>query len=424
MRRAAVTNTDNAAEAFQILGDWLRDRGATVPPSIAISVDDGQGGGRTIVTIDPMTEGQVVLELPLVCCLAAAPGAQVRLTGAFPAFEEAGLDPADAALAVALAHERTLGDQSAWWAYVRCVGDPEATFPCLFAEGDLEALQSRPLAETFDAVDKALGKLAECTGMLKSELAAAMQLVRSRRFGYEEGRYMLPLGDLCNHSFYPTCVWEKPTAERRSWRLVALKDLQPADSLTFSYCSDPNHLLLSTSGFIVPNNPFSRIMAKPADLRRSLEAVSAEGSGAKAAPDFKAWRKAEIEKNLSDPDEDGAGVSMFLVGRQGAGTQWNPLWLNLCGLAIASGMEGEHWSRREGGVQEYLGAVEKASWKLFETTAEEDRKLLESGDLTANRRMCVEFRLDQKAVLQDAINGFRGQVEAAAAGAKANADAQ
>lgn len=411
---------DENTQHLRLLAEWLQARGTTVSEKIGVVEDDNTGGGRGLAAVEAFMEDEVVLDLPLACCFAAAPGLQAQLASALPALAEAGVNGPDAALAVAMATERSLGQSSAWWPYIQSVGQPSPTFPCLFADGDLEALQSVPLAESLDALSRGLDKLSSCSGTDRSELAASLQLVMTRRFGCEEGRFMLPIGDLMNHSFYPTCVWEKPTPERQSWRLVAGRGgVQPNEPISFCYCSDPNHLLLSTVGFVVPGNPFSRIMVKPHELRRCLTTAIAEGPGAAAPEEFAKWRQEQIEENLPDPEEDGPGVSMFFVGRKGGGTQWNPLWLNLCGLAMATSMDGEHWSRRPGGLEEYFGVLKNASWHLFDTTLEEDEEAMKAQGLSQNRELALAFRMQQKEVLTEALNGFYKQLTDAAAKAAA-----
>lgn len=418
---AALEETeDENTRHLRVLAEWLQARGTTVSEKIGVIEDDGTGGGRGLVAAEAFIEDEVVLELPLACCFSAAPGLQAQLASALPTLAEAGVGGDDAALTVAMATERSLGQNSAWWPYIQSVGEPRHTFPCFFADGDLEALQSVPLIESQQALSTGLDKLASCSGIDRSALAAAMQLVRTRRFGCEQGRFMLPLGDLTNHSFYPTCVWDKPTPERQTWRLKAARGgMQPNEPITFCYCTDPNHLLLHTSGFVVPENPFTRIMVKPRELRESLISASAEGPGAAAPEEFAKWRREQIEENLPDPEEDGPGVSMFFVGRKGGGTQWNPLWLNLCGLAMATSMDGAHWSQRPGGVDEYFGVLKNASWRIFGTTLEDDQEAMKAEGLSENRQLALAFRIQQKEVLTEALNGFYKQLTDAQAKAAA-----
>jgi len=141
----------------------------------------------------------------------------------------------------------------------------------------------------------------------------------------------------------------------QAWRCIALRALEAGEPINWCYSKDPNHLILTTQGFIIPENPFNRVMAKPADLRKCLDSVAAP-----AVSDFARWRTEEIAKQLPDPEPDAPGAALFVVGAAEGGVQWNPLWLNLCGLAVSA--DGQtHWNQQPGGKQRYYNALERAT---------------------------------------------------------------
>mmetsp|Transcript_110250 Transcript_110250/g.295895 ORF Transcript_110250/g.295895 Transcript_110250/m.295895 type:complete len:226 (+) Transcript_110250:1-678(+) len=216
---------------------------------------------------------------------------------------------------------------------------------------------------------------------------------------------MLPIGDLLNHSFEPTCQWQPPAAGgEQAWRCTALRALEVGEPINWCYSKDPNHLILSTQGFIMPENPFNRVMAKPADLRRSLDSVAVP-----ALSEFAQWRAAEIAKELPDPVPDNPGAALFVVGAAEGGVRWNPLWLNLCGLAVSA--DGQtHWQQQPGGKQRYYNALERATLQLFDTTYEEDVAALEAGGLSANGRMARTFLLGQKELVLYALGSLQQQL--------------
>jgi len=409
--RAAAGDAEQV-DAFAAMATWLRERGAFVSDAVTAVASDpsaSKAGERGCVASRAIERGELLLELPLACCVAAAPGLAASLEPLSGCLAAAGIDPADAALAIALAEERGLGERSAWWPYVRLVGEPARTFPCFFQEQDLAGLQSPPLAESLAAKVSAVEQVASWRGIDRDALLAAWQLMASRRFGCEDGRFMLPLGDLLNHSFQPSCAWERPEqGGRASWRLTALSRLDRGDVINFEYCQDPNHLLLSTSGFVVSDNPFNRIMAKPSDIRRCLAAVANPSSAA----DFAQWRAGEIERQVPDPEEDSPGMSMYVVGRVPGGIQWNPLWLDLCGLAVSISSD-PHWSRQPGGAEAFCRTVEGASWGLFETAASEDSAAIERGHLSPNGLLSAQFLLGQKQLLEEAVSSLRRRMASA-----------
>ncbi|CAE8628377.1 unnamed protein product [Polarella glacialis] len=364
---------------------------------------------RGVVATRDLSAGEVLMDLPLTVCMAAASGSEDILGPAAAALDSAGIEPVDAALTVAFAQETALREASPWWPYLSLVGEARRGFPCFFAQEELAALQSPPLVELLESIVPAFEAVATIWGLERDDLLAAWELVHSRRFGCKDGRFMLPVGDLMNHSFEPSCAWEEPTADRASWRLVSLRQLAAGDPLTFCYCKDPNHLLLLNSGFIVPGNPNNRVMIRPADLRRCMSAAASSP----CPEDFASWRAQQFEEQLPDPGGEGPGMSMFLVGRvPSGGIQWNPLWLDLCGMATSSGGARPHWSKLPGGTEQFCATLEKATWALFPTSLEADLSEIASankqpGAMSANSALALEFRIEQKQLLADALGSLR-----------------
>ncbi|CAK9007257.1 unnamed protein product [Durusdinium trenchii] len=320
--------------------------------------------------------------------------------------ELAGLRKEDAELALAVGVERQEGEGSAWWPYLRLLSCKH-TFPLFYEDTDLEDLENIPLKESLSVTRRAVELLAEKSGLEATELKEALQLVLGRRFSCEVSTGMIPLGDLLNHRFYPSCEWESPsTASPESWKLRAKMDIAPGETLNFAYCEDPNHLLMTTSGFVVEENPYDRIMARPKDLREALASVC----NAQSNEDFAQWRKQQFKEQLPDPEEEGVGLSMYLVGRQPGGIQWNDSWLNLVGLAVTEDPQGQHWSATPEGLQMYLDALEKASWSLFPRgRLEED---LAKGDdfKSDNQEMAATMRRGYKQMLKEAVEKLKDRL--------------
>mmetsp|Transcript_113000 Transcript_113000/g.319662 ORF Transcript_113000/g.319662 Transcript_113000/m.319662 type:complete len:500 (+) Transcript_113000:53-1552(+) len=407
-RGAVVGDTVRAADS---LAEWLRARGTIISDAICVVSEDPVVGSRGCVATRAVEQGELLMELPLACCFAAAPGVDDALGPLVDRLDTAGINVKDAALAVAFAEEKSLGENSPWWPYVACVGEAEMTFPFFFNSDDLDALQSPSLAASLSEKVEALRAVAAHKSLDEKSFLAAYQLVLGRRFGTGDERYMLPHGDLLNHSFTPTCKFEDPQkGANPMWRLIALRRISPGEALNFEYCQDSNHLLLATSGFVVGGNPFNRIMARPADLRRGLRAVCNAGS----PDDFARFRSEEFEKQLPDPEEE--SMSMYLVGKKNGLIQWNPLWLNLCGLAVTMSPTGPHWSQLAGGTAAYCAAVEDATWTaLFDTTLEQDASKLEGGGLTENGRLALRFRMGQKELLKEALDTMKAKMISSAA---------
>ncbi len=91
-------------------------------------------------------------------------------------------------------------------------------------------------------------------------LGWALAVVTSRAFrvgGPSQPAAMLPLIDMCNHSFAPNCKLQ-PLGDG-SLQLIALQDIPHRQPLLLSYGGLSNDFLLMDYGFVVANNPFDRV---------------------------------------------------------------------------------------------------------------------------------------------------------------------
>ena len=87
-----------------------------------------------------------------------------------------------------------------------------------------------------------------------------MAVVTSRAFrtaGPSQPAAMLPLIDMCNHSFHPNCKLQPIGGG--DLQLIALEDIAPQQPLQLSYGNLSNDFLLMDYGFVVPDNPHDRV---------------------------------------------------------------------------------------------------------------------------------------------------------------------
>ena len=68
---------------------------------------------------------------------------------------------------------------------------------------------------------------------------------------------MLPLIDMCNHSFNPNCKLQP--VDNGDLQLIAIQDIPQQQPLQLSYGNLSNDFLLMDYGFVVPSNPFDRV---------------------------------------------------------------------------------------------------------------------------------------------------------------------
>jgi len=393
-------------ENFLELASWLQARGAYINEAVGLA--RSPSAGRFLRAKREVRNGELLLEIPTACCFSVTPGAYEKLFDAklCAALEAGGIRKEMAELALALAVERRQGEatadclteESAWLPYVQML-ECTPSFPHFYKDSDLDLLENPPLKESLEARTRALQLLAAKSRMNEVDVKEAMQIVLGRAFTCDLLTCMLPVGDMLNHTFYPSCEVEAPSVGAESWKLRSKMDLKPGEELSWCYCEDPNHLLLQASGFVMQENPHNRIMARPSDLRKALLSVCNE----KSPEDFDKERRKKFIEALPDPEEEGVGLSMFLVGRQPGGIQWNPLWLDLIGFAVTESPDAQHWGKTPEGMKHYFQALEKASWSLFPRNLKDDTESFTE----KNEELAAVLRRGYKKLLQEALDGLK-----------------
>lgn len=88
----------------------------------------------------------------------------------------------------------------------------------------------------------------------------ALAVTTSRAFavrGPTKPRALLPVIDMCNHSFQPNCDIRKEADGAIT--LFATRDVQAGEQLVLSYGPLDNHTLLLDYGFCVADNPYDNV---------------------------------------------------------------------------------------------------------------------------------------------------------------------
>ncbi|KAI4379089.1 hypothetical protein MLD38_005428 [Melastoma candidum] len=271
---------------------WVRKEGGFVHPSVNISRDEPPHGLGLVASQDiPKGSDLIALpdRLPLGFDVDGRDG-----TEANPVLVElASKVPVELwamKLGLRLLQERAKVG-SFWWTYISNL--PEAySVPIFFPGEDIKNLQYAPLLyqvnkrcrfllEFEREVGRALSELGsrshpfEGKDVDSSSLGWAMSAVSSRAFrlhGRKTGDsssvdtpMMLPLIDMCNHSFSPNAriVQERggPMPEMLV-KVVAEKEIQANDPLFINYGALSNDLFLLDYGFVVPSNPYDMIELK------------------------------------------------------------------------------------------------------------------------------------------------------------------
>lgn len=409
------------SQSFEALVEWVTAEGGYVSEALG----ELQGDCRGLVARRDVSAGELLARIPLAIVL--QPDGSDLATVALQGEEElTPLGASDCALALAVAGLQAQREESKWWTYLRHVGFPCRGFPLLFSEEDAEALKSPSLADSLRRVREAGRRLAEGQALGESGVLCALQLVRTRRFCIAGRSMLVPVLDLLNHSSQPQAQVEPPAddfvifgaacaprpGDEDAFSLRAAAAVPSGGELTWEYCQDPNDLLLSTHGFIVPDSPFDRLVVRPAELRTALQVVAEASAASGPFADAKA---SEVLCRLPDlgPPQTGRGLVLLDGLGQAGRPTWNPDWLELCWFMQLSGPGEPHWSRRPGGAELLRAAVGLAVGALrgqWELTAEEARQLEEGCGV--GRRAALEFRREQVRFVEAGLAHLQSELGA------------
>nr|XP_043613191.1 actin-histidine N-methyltransferase isoform X2 [Erigeron canadensis] len=178
---------------------------------------------------------------------------------------------------------------SFWWPYISNL--PETfTVPIFYPGEDIKSLQYAPLLHQVNKrcrflldFDKAVRREVEDVNLQDhpfggrdvdaSSLGWAMSAVSTRAFrlhGIQNGNHgdipmMLPLIDMCNHSFNPNAeiVQEQSSGDPKMLvKVIAGMNIKERDHMTLNYGCLSNDLFLLDYGFVVPSNPYDCIELK------------------------------------------------------------------------------------------------------------------------------------------------------------------
>nr|BAK03360.1 predicted protein [Hordeum vulgare subsp. vulgare] len=284
-RRSLSCSAASAATAPRIaqqppdLLRWVQREGGFVHPALRVSDHPEYGLGVSATAADgAIPPGAVLIDLP----------------GRIPLRLRRPADAADAVLmqladqvpeelwamrlGLRLLQERTKFD-SFWWPYIANL--PETfTVPIFFPGEDIKNLQYAPLLHQINKrcrfllefekeVKQKLGTVPSgdhpfCgQDVHSSSLGWAMSAASSRAFRlHGEIPMLLPLVDMCNHSFSPNArIVQDGDVESpdMSVKVIAETQIDQNAAVTLNYGCYPNDFYLLDYGFVVTSNPYDQV---------------------------------------------------------------------------------------------------------------------------------------------------------------------
>lgn len=348
---------------------------------------------------------------------------------------------------------------SFWWPYVSNL--PETySVPIFFPGEDIKNLQYAPLLHQVNKRCRFLLDFEqECKralGNLKpdkhpfggqevdaSALGWAMSAVSSRAFRLYGGKrpdgthtdipMMLPLIDMCNHSFNPNAriVQEQDTGEMKiQVKVVADTEIKQDDPLLLNYGFLSNDLFLLDYGFVIPSNPYDCIELKYDGAFLDAASMAAGVS----SPNFSApapWQEQILcQLNLAGEAPDlkvSLGGPEIVEGRLLAALR----------VFLASDMEAvqnyDLKTLKSLAAEAPLGiAIEVAALRTtialcvialghFPTKIMDDESLLKQG-ASGSTELAIQFRIQKKSVIIDVIRDLTRRVKLLSSKDKATAE--
>ncbi|KAK9105910.1 hypothetical protein Scep_022754 [Stephania cephalantha] len=431
---------------------WVKREGGFVHPGLRIADGDC---GLGLVSTDQIPKGSDLIGLPSHVPLRIGSVGDADNVGG-------GVEPAllglvrrvpeelwAMRLGLKLLRERAMVG-SFWWPYISNL--PETySVPIFFPGEDIKNLQYAPL---LSQVNKRCRFLLEFEKEIKhilqdvksddhpfggqdvdaSSLGWAMSAVSSRAFRLHGDKLpdgtktyipmMLPLIDICNHSFHQNAeiVQERDT-QTSKFLVVAEKQINQNDSITLNYGCLSNDFFLLDYGFVITSNPFDCIELK---YDGGLLDAASMAAGI-SSPNFSSpapWQReilaqlnlegeASILKvSLGGPEVvEGrflAALRVLLADDRETVEKQNLDSLQSISAEAPLGIPNEVSALRT------LIALCVIALNHFPTKIMEDEALLKEG-VSASTELAVRFRMEKKSVIIDVMRNLSRRVKKLAA---------
>ncbi|RKH07087.1 SET domain-containing histone-lysine N-methyltransferase [Corallococcus carmarthensis] len=377
---------------------WSRQAGASFPK---LWVGHLEGDERGVFAKADIAPGEVVLQVPR-ACLVTLDVARASEVGRL--IEAHAPDTSEESyLAAFLLQERERED-SAWKPYLDVLPRAFPHLPLFFDARELSLLKgSSTLREVARWKELMLTRYAELaasvpgfTRFTPDAFLWAQHVLISRTFGLTvEGRLIrcvVPVADMLNHRASPRVVWGN--TEDGDFLLRAREPVAAGEELHISYGIKPGYRFLLNYGFVPEDNPDDTLvlyLGIPEDVpqaARKRELLS--------LPTPASRRRFEVPLHYGHSST----VAMFSFLRVACADTEELARLTAeareeQGLGPVSPLS----ARTEGRVLQQLSDLCEARLAGFDTTLEEDERLLREADLSRNERNCVLLRRGEKRLL-------------------------
>lgn len=423
------------------LSDWIIDNGGTVEGVQVHSWHGADGGsGYGVRALTNLKRGDELIMLPERCQLTYGAGKDPIILKRW--MDKIPSELWGAKLALKLLHERIEGEQSHFWPYIENLPVGFPGLPLFFDRKVVELIEYPPVVAQVNMRCRWLLQFSQelqsvrgteedpfrGVGVDANVLGWSFAAVSSRAFrpgGPKSPGTLLPLIDMCNHSFSPNAkVVGSGKPGNNSLSMVAIKDIAIDEPILLSYGNLPNDFLLLDYGFVIAQNPHDTVkLAFDVGFIEGAKAVANVGSMAEDVQ-LKSWQESMLEDlNLfedkeveilrssakSDPPFDSrllAGVRILCAPKESECRKfakdlgdWNAQ-LPIVAWEIAS--------------LKTLTGMCLIALSQFSSSSEQDATLISKSD--ADSKLAITFRKEKKDIIAAALNILKKRVEQAETG--------
>mmetsp|Transcript_5355 Transcript_5355/g.5517 ORF Transcript_5355/g.5517 Transcript_5355/m.5517 type:complete len:595 (+) Transcript_5355:223-2007(+) len=410
-------------------GVWVKQESAwgKAPHPIVISSnteDDGESCGRGLLARESLTEGEIMMTIPLDLCLTRNMAQEVIGKDVIPDYMDEYL-----AIAMLLMHEKLEGGKSKWKPYIDILPTMKDVYPSyIWTEEELDMLKGSPVYAASKSLRKKLDREYESlvsTVLSRSPTrfppssytlslflwAFTMLFSRAARLSSKaagEELALVPYADLMNHNPYSNTYIDAQRSglpflsSTEEVALYADRSYKKFEQVFINYGEKGNADLLLLYGFALDRNPFNSVdvtvgLSKQDPLYNKKMAYlnkSGKGSTSVRFP----LQLARYPSELVD------FLRLLLVEPEDLGMQ--PLESVDFNEPISPSLE-----RR---VLEALQDVCEGYLSSYPTSVEEDEGLMRDrgmfAALTRQQRMAVKLRASEKRILMKTVEAVKEEL--------------
>jgi histone-lysine N-methyltransferase SETD3 len=392
------TSAEASDQKIANLLRWLEQGGARFPKLRVVRQENGE---RSVLTVADVAAGEAVLQVPRSHMLTQ----QLARSSDIGRLIQSHVNPDNEELYLAsfLLQEKHRPD-SFWKPYLDSLPEAFPHLPLFFSEQERALLKGSfvPTLLAFQAQslqqEHALlcQKVAGYDRFSLDDFVWARLSVSSRTFGLQvgglQGRCLVPLADMLNHRRPPDVLWDT-SEDGQFFVMTAQNAVATGMEIHDSYGAKSNDLLLLHFGFVTENNEQDEVF-----LSLSIPEGDALAFGKQkllALPSSTAKRPFKVPLQY----ENVATQLMFSFLRVACAVTDELFKL---ASKLFTGMQSIEplGIANEERVLRTLAAACESRLATFETSLEEDARLLREGSLSPNARSCVLMRHEEKRLLK------------------------